>query len=276
MGGRALVLGGGGVTGVAWETGLLYGLELEGIRLREADRLVGTSAGSVVAAQIAGSIPLEELYERQRRGVVGEQSASLGFSGTVRLAATMMFSIDKRASLRRLGQSAVRAPDPAMVAVRRGVIEQRLPEHEWPDRDLRITAVDVDTGALRVFDPASGVGLVDAVSASCAVPLVWPVVEIEGRRYMDGGMWSATNVQLADGCDTVVLVAPESFGVARALRALDEAVPRVTVVPDAAAKAAKGRNSLDPVRRRPSAEAGFAQAPRVAAGVRAVWDASSG
>jgi NTE family protein len=276
MGGRALVLGGGGVTGVAWETGVLYGLELEGIRLREADRLVGTSAGSVVAAQIAGSTPLEELYERQRRGVVGEQSASLGFSGTVRLAATMMFSVDKSASLRRLGRSAVRASDPAMVAVRRGVIEQRLPEHEWPDRDLRITAVDVDTGALRVFDPASGVGLVDAVSASCAVPLVWPVVEIEGRRYMDGGMWSATNVQLADGCDTVVLVAPESFGVARALRALDEAVPRVTVVPDAAAKAAKGRNSLDPVRRRPSAEAGFAQAPRVAAGVRAVWDASSG
>ncbi|MDL9978321.1 patatin-like phospholipase family protein [Microbacterium sp. ASV49] len=270
---RALVLGGGGVTGVAWETGLLYGLEQEGLRLRDADRLVGTSAGSVVSAQVAGSTPLQELYRRQVEGASTEIPGSLGFRGTVQLVVDLMLAIDKEAGLRRLGRKAVRATDPAMVGQRRGVIEQRLPQHEWPDRDLRITAVDVESGALRVFDPASGVGLVDAVSASCAVPLVWPVVEIDGRLYMDGGMWSGTNVQLAKGCDRIVVIAPENIGLTKDLRALGQGVRTAIITPDADAKVARGRNSLDPAARRPSAEAGLAQAHRVAEQVRAVWDA---
>lgn len=270
---RALVLGGGGVTGVAWETGLLYGLEQEGLRLREADRLVGTSAGSVVSAQVAGRTPLAELYRRQVEGAGSEMPAALSLWGTVQLVVDIMFAMDKEAGLRRLGRKAVRATDPAMVGRRRGVIEQRLPEHEWPDRDLRVTAVDVDSGMLRVFDRASGVGLVDAVSASCAVPLVWPVVEIDGRRYMDGGMWSGTNVQLAKGCDRIVIIAPEDFGLMKELRVLGEGVRTVIITPDPDAKAARGRNSLDPAARRPSAEAGLAQAHRVVERVRAVWDA---
>ena len=72
MTGNALVLGGGGLTGIAWETGLLYGLEGQGIRLRDAELIVGTSAGSAVAAQIASSTSLEELYQAQIDGKVNE------------------------------------------------------------------------------------------------------------------------------------------------------------------------------------------------------------
>ena len=64
-GGRALVFGGGGVTGVAWETGLLLGLAEAGLDLSTADVFVGTSAGSVVAAQLTSGVPLEQLYAAQ-------------------------------------------------------------------------------------------------------------------------------------------------------------------------------------------------------------------
>ncbi len=65
MNDRALVLGGGGVAGIAWITGLLFGLSEEGVDLRNADLILGTSAGSAVAAQLGCSLSLEELYRRQ-------------------------------------------------------------------------------------------------------------------------------------------------------------------------------------------------------------------
>ena len=77
------------------------------------------------------------------------------------------------------------------------VIGAWLPSHEWPARRLVIAAVDADTGECATFDSASGVSLIEAVSASCAVPGVWPPVQINGRRWMDGGMRSAANADLA-------------------------------------------------------------------------------
>ena len=88
------------------------------------------------------------------------------------------------------------------------MIAQRLPSHDWPDRDLRISAIDTATGELVTFDRSSGVGLVDAVAASCAVPGVWPPVTIGDRRYMDGGVGSSVNMALADDCDVVVVLVP--------------------------------------------------------------------
>ena len=92
--------------------------------------------------------------------------------------------------------------------MRRDVIAQRLPSHDWPDRVLRISAIDTATGELVVFDRDSGVGLVDAVAASCAVPGVWPPVTIGDRRYMDGGVGSTVNMALADDCDVAVVLVP--------------------------------------------------------------------
>src|SRR5205814_3193186 len=77
-------------------------------------------------------------------------------------------------------------------AKRRAIIESRLPSRVWPERRLIIVGVDASTGEIRCFDRSSGVELVDAVAASCAVPGVWPPVTIEGRRYIDGGVRSTT------------------------------------------------------------------------------------
>jgi NTE family protein len=78
---------------------------------------------------------------------------------------------------------------------RRAVIESRLPSQDWPVRALKLFAVDAESGEPRIFDSASGVGILDAVTASCAVPGVWPPTTIDGRRYIDGGVRSGTNAE---------------------------------------------------------------------------------
>lgn len=275
-GGRALVLGGGGVTGVAWMTGLLLGLAEAGVDLSSADLIVGTSAGSVVGAQVASAVPLDQLFAAQTAATSGEIAAHMGGAVLFRFLLAMAWPGDRQRARARLGHAALRAKT-VPEAERRAVIEQRLPRHDWPARRLLITAVDAETGAATIFDRDSGVSLVDAVAASCAVPLVWPPITINGRRYMDGGMRTTANADLAKGYGRMVVIAPIPQAFRRAdspagqVAALGEHVHAAIVSPDAASRAAIGRNVLDPARRVPSAQAGRAQAATVATQVRAVW-----
>ena len=163
---------------------------------------------------------------------------------------------------------------------RRRVIESRLPVLDWPAGKLQITAVDALTGDLVVFDAASDVRLLDAVGASCAVPGIWPPVTINGRRYIDGGIRSAANADLAAGCERIVIVAPLVSGYGplaspvNQARTLSEAGAIVTVIkPDKAALRAIGKNVLNPERRPAAAQAGYVQAESVAQEVKAVWAA---
>jgi NTE family protein len=276
---RALVLGGGGVTGIAWEIGVLKGLADAGVDLSDADVVVGTSAGSVVGAQLAGGVPLVEMYESQLADPTGEISASMTRSMMVTWAATMILPGKGRTRRRRLGRAAVRAarrPGAVPVEERLEVFSSRLSVTQWPDRDLRITAVDADSGAFVVLDRTSGVDLVSAVASSCAVPLVWPPVPVDGHRYVDGGVRSATNADVARGAERVVVLAPlpQSFSRYHRIDAqLDRTGARATasVSPDVASLEAFGRNLLDPANRVASAEAGYAQAAAVVDDVRAAW-----
>jgi NTE family protein len=139
--------------------------------------------------------------------------------------------------------------------------------------------VDAADGSFAAFEAGSGVALVDAVAASCAVPLVWPPITIGGRRYIDGGMRSVTNADLATGCDRVLVVAPfvppdSPLGptLDQEVAGLRDGGARVEVVlADDAALQAFGTNPLDPATRAPSARAGRAQAARVLAAVRDLW-----
>jgi NTE family protein len=282
MSGRALVLGGGGVTGIAWELGMLAGLADHGADLTGADLVVGTSAGSVVGVDVRSGVPLDELYERQLAPPTGEIAARMRPMLLARYGLAVAFTRDPERAGRRLGAVTRRARTEAEPA-RRKVIASRLPVDEWPAGALRITAVEVSSGAFVVFDASSGVSLVDAVGASCAVPGIWPPVTIDGLRYMDGGMRSAANVDLAAGYGHVVVLAPltRGFGpIAGAnsqvsqLAADGSAV--VLIEPDATALQAIGRNVLDPGHRAAAARAGRAQAPAHAASVLSVWEAQVG
>ncbi|UUU43128.1 patatin-like phospholipase family protein [Streptomyces sp. NBC_00162] len=279
MGGdTALVLGGGGLTGVGWESGILYGLARAGVDLTTADLVVGTSAGSVVGAQLtSGLLTPQELYERQLGDATGEIAAKLGAGLIARYAMAMVRSRDSTAYRRHVGALAL-AADTGEEAQRREVLAARLVSHEWPGRRFVVTAVDAVSGEPADFDRESGTGLVDAVSASCAVPGVWPPVTVGGRRYIDGGTRSATNADLAAGYARVVILAPIALGSrlvpspAAQSAKLREAGARVLLItPSAAARKAFGRNVLDPARRDPAARAGLAQAAEHAADAAAVW-----
>ncbi|MEH0985127.1 patatin-like phospholipase family protein [Micromonospora sp. CPCC 205556] len=273
---RALVLGGGGVTGVAWEWGLLAGLARRGVALAEADLVVGTSAGSVVGAQLCSGRPVGESYQAQLAPAVGEVAARFGVAAVARLVWAGGRTRDAVRARARIGAMALAARTPSE-ASRRAVIEARLPVREWPARRLLVTAVDAASGEFVVFDAGGGVSLVDAVGASCAVPGVWPPVTIGGRRYVDGGVRSAVNADLAAGAQRVVVLAPvtSAFGpmprLSAQVAALRAAARVAVVSPDRAARAAIGRNVLDPARRAAAARAGFAQAAVVAEEVAAVW-----
>ena len=256
---------------------MLAGLAEAGIDLTSADLVVGTSAGSVVGTQILCGPALEELYAKQLEDATGEIAAKMSVGAMARFVMYAMWPGGEQSGRARLGRAASRART-VSESERRAVIGGRLPSPEWPDRKLRITAVDAETGELRVFDRDSGVTLLDAVAASCAVPLVWPPITIGGRRYIDGGARSVANADLATGCDRVVVLAPLTVALRRSSRiekqlaSLGAGVRSVVVSPDAQARRAIGGNSLDPAHRAASARAGRAQAASAVDSVKAVWE----
>jgi NTE family protein len=274
-----LVLGGGGVTGIAWELGMLAGLAEAGVDLLSADLIVGTSAGSVVGAQITSGMPIEELYERQLQAPSGELPARLGPRQKLGyLTAFLRARGDVTAFGRRLGalsKKAAAAGGLPTVEQRLAVIAARLPAHEWPDRDLRVTVVDANSGKFRVITRQDAIPLVDAVSASCAVPGVFPAVPVDGGLYVDGGFRSSANVDVARGCTRLVVLAPlvQGAGPIRSpqRQANQLGVPSAVIAPDSASLAAIGHNVLDPAARRGAAVAGRAQAAGAAEQVRDVW-----
>ncbi len=274
---RTVVFGGGGITGIAWMLGLLAGLAERGVDLRAADDIVGTSAGSVVGAQLATGVDVEERYAAQLVDPTGETTSALGRGTRLRLGLALVGPRARvRARIGRVARNASTVPESERIAV----IGRRLPVHEWPQRSLRISVVDAHDGEFRVLDRHCGIPLVEAVAASCAVPGVFPAVTAGGTRYMDGGVRSPANADLAAGSERVVVLAPivrgigPQVGVAQQVAALRAAGSRVALVsPDTAAVDAIGRNVLDPVRRAGAARAGLAQAPDVTDAIAAVWHA---
>ena len=278
---RALILGGGGVTGIAWETGLIAGLAGLGIDLAAADVIIGTSAGSLVGTDIASGQELEALYQAQLAPPAPEPAARMGWGVIGRLLWVMSTSRDPVRARARIGHWALAAR--TMPEAWRKVFQARLPVSDWPAKVLKVTAVDARTGEFVVFDSAGDVDLVDAVGASCAVPGVWPPVTIGDRRFVDGGVRSVANADLAAGYERVVIVAPVAQGIGhmtspgRQAAGLAAAGARVVLVrPDRAAVHAIGHNVLDVSRRAAAATAGRAQATVEAAAVRAVWRADGG
>jgi len=279
---RALVLGGGGVAGVAWELGILMGLYNRGVDVRDADLIIGTSAGSVVGAQITSGTDLETLFTSQLTPVEQTKERKVEFDPVQMMEAFRQAVAgagpNPKAIRACIGAYALTVPA-VPEAERRAIIETRLPVHTWPQPRLLIVAVHTGTGEEYIMDRTSGVSLVDAVSASCAVPGIWPPVTIAGHRYMDGGVRSATNADLARCSDRILILNPlganANFlgaGLDAEVAALEREGSQVLVIaPDAASTTAIGLNPLDPETRQPSALAGRTQGREHAPSVAALW-----
>jgi NTE family protein len=259
---------------------MLAGLAEHGVELRDADLIIGTSAGSVVGALIASGTELEELYASQLAPPGPYRPVRMRMATMVRWGLAAVCSRGSEQMGARVGKVAL-ASTTVPEAERRRIIEARLGTHTWPDPDLRVTAVDAGSGQLALFRKGSLVGsaavtLVDAVAASCAVPGIWPPITIGGRRWIDGGVRSAANADLAAGYERIVVLAPITWGlrgtrVAAQVAALRTQARVALVTPDAATRTAIGRNMLDVARQAPAAVAGHRQAGAVTAEVARVW-----
>lgn len=283
---RVAVLGGGGVAGIAWETGVAAGLARGGVDLAAADGFIGTSAGASLGAQLAAGLNLEDLLAAQLDPPPDSKEALRPYSQAAADAANrkLMDKVggDLGEARRRIGAFALRGAS-VPPHERRAIVAGRLPGTHWPQRWLGVVAVDTATGEYRLFDADSGADFTDAIAASSAVPGAWPAVAIDGRLYMDGGIRSLTNADLAAGAHHVVVLAPLGWGdgnpVSGHLREeaerLHSAGSRVDViVPDTASLEALGDNVLDPTRRAPSAAAGLAQGLALACALVA-WNTDS-
>jgi NTE family protein len=286
------VLGGGGVLGEAWLRSCLAGIAAEaGWDLRDCDAFVGTSAGSIVAAALAAGRRPEATSEVAARW---ERAAADSRPGTRR-------GLASRARRLALGAAAPLAPavaaglEPGGAALRAAVLRRgRRATRDIPglrevlermgsefDGRLRVTAVDVRTGRRVVFGApgAPEASVTEAVLASCAVPWVFRPQTIGEREYVDGGFWSAANLDAApvERGDEVLCLVPtasprlalDRLGTMRALANASVAAEslllrrrgaRVRIVaPDAATVAAIGPNLFDRGRRPQVEAAGYAQ-----------------
>lgn len=277
----ALVLAGGGVAGVGWEFGVLRGIAdadpaLAG-RILAADLVVGTSAGSSVAAQFTSGTALDELYTAQLRPETVKVEVGVDMEKLLAgFAAVRAGASGPQDAGRRLGAIAMAAQtvEPAAWIA---AIGASLPVKQWPDRRMLLPAVDAETGEVTIFTRESGVALVEAVAASCAVPGVWPPVPIGERRYIDGGVRSLTNADLAAGADRVLIIQPVPEGAPRRWGSLDAEIAALApaavhvISADQASVDAFGTNPLSPATRAPSARAGRAVGAAHAAAVAALW-----
>lgn len=207
---RALVLGGGGPVGVAWESGLVAGLGKGGVDLGVADAIIGTSAGSFVGAQLALGIDLAGTVASLPTTRVAFVESGVAMPPPERMEA-LMTALASSAEGDAPPEEARR--DLGKLALEEGVVTEEeflgffavLEGREWPER-FACTAIDTASGEFVVWRAGSDVDVWHAVASSCSVPLVFPPVTIGGKRYMDGGMRSPLNADVAVGHDKVLVV----------------------------------------------------------------------
>jgi NTE family protein len=293
---RALVFGGGGSAGNAWEIGVIAGLFDAGLDVTEADLIIGTSAGSTAAAQISSATQPTELLAnilaaapQPRPGPVGADGGrvrNVPVANHMEITSGIIGAAEDAADMRRRMGAAALEMDAASgssgQAQWRATVASRLPSQLWPQRPLLIVAVDAYTGEPVVFDRHSGADLADAVAASCANGFGVPPYGIGDIRYIDGGYRSNENADLAAGYGRVLVLSP--FGgrsrtpvewgthLASQVDELRARGSRVeTIFPDSGSRDAFGANVMDPSTRPPAARAGYNQGRALADQLTGFW-----
>jgi NTE family protein len=279
----ALVMSGGGPVAVAWEAGLLAGLECGSVSFGDAELALGTSAGAIVGAQLcsgrAASIIAEEILAEARGvpprgGAMRANPEALARLPSL-LAKAQTPSLDPAAVRAEIGAYALSvAPQDEQTALRPFAA---MVGEDWPDRPLGCVAVDADSGEIAVLTKDCGAPLATAVAASCSLPGISPPITIGNRRYIDGGFASTANADLATGFDKVMVLAfhragPSGPRVAetaqRHASKLREGGAQVLVVhPDTASLALIGEDGMNFNARAAVAEAAIAQGEAIAVDV---------
>ncbi|WP_157387508.1 patatin-like phospholipase family protein [Nocardia terrae] len=269
---HALVLGGGGAVGLSWMAGVVIGLRENGVDPARAERIVGTSAGAVVGAALAAEVDLSLLLRRPATDTADLPPIEFdpnSFGEIFGLLSTP--GLDPAEARRRAGARALElnVGDPAAHIARIGAF---VGHAEWPQRDLRITAIDLTTGELQVWTPDGKATLPEALASSTSVPGVFPPIPIEGTYYFDGGMRSPINADLAAGAERMLIIEPLAhlFPHSPSDRDLGGAATTF-IVPDAGAIAAYGPDLFAVAALEPAYEAGLRQGAEAAPEVKDIW-----
>lgn len=206
-----LVLGGGGVVGVAWETGVLAGLVDAGAFVpTDASAVVGTSAGAAVATQLAAGQRIDDLVAHQLRPMQGGTELPTDMTAVMEIFAELLTATEMTTELARdVGRRAIAAPTGPEERWLAGMAPF-LGLDDWPDVDLRLVALSCSTGERCVWTKGGAADIFRAVASSCAVPGLFPPVTVGSDRYIDGGLWSPSNadVLVDDHLDAVVFIGP--------------------------------------------------------------------
>ena len=292
--GRALVLGGGGPVGEAWESGVILGLRDKGIDLSSADLILGTSAGAIVGARMAGRMAIAEFMHAALTPadapLAGQPTAAP--SGPPPDLSFLADKLQEMATPKGYQQSIGAEIGRWAIGVRPVLsesdfvanYERRFPKREWPSHAYECVTVDAGDGSERAWKESSRVALAYAVASSCALPGVFAPVEIDGHRYMDGGVRSATNADLARGCKMAVILAPTAGladrlakdftahldGELKALR--DGGCNVALITPDAASLKAFGPSIGDERHRAAPLEAGRREGQAKASSIGKLWN----
>jgi NTE family protein len=202
---RALVLGGGGVVGRAWQIGLAAGFLDHGIDLSEADLIIGTSAGAVTGAQLALGVDPRAAVPAVDAIYANVPDAS---AGLLRLAAEIANTVKSAApevGWKAIGEQAIAAPTMSEDAYLAREVFAAFTGRGWP-RNFVATTVNARTGQFRAWDWISQAPLERGVAASTALPGTWPPISIGDDRYIDAGVRSFLNADLASGAASVLVI----------------------------------------------------------------------
>lgn len=290
---RALVLGGGGSAGNAWLIGVIAGLFEAGVDASTADLIIGTSAGSTAAAQIASAHPSQLLADilaaapiqrPPQAGVHGGSGRQGAAADSMRRTGKIIAAAKNPADMRRrMGAAALDlAEDSGELGPRRWreTVAARLPSQDWPQQRVLITAVDARTGEPTVFDRSSGIELVDAVAASCSNG---PAYSLGDVALIDGGYRrSSENADLAAGYGRVLVLSPLGgrtrypleWGMQLAAQVAELTASGSTVeiiLPDSNSFRAFGENMMDQSTRPAAAQAGYNQGRSIAGDLTDFW-----
>lgn len=259
---------------MAWMAGLLVALKRAGVDLGAADLIVGTSAGAIIGTMLAGGTDLEQLAQPPAK--TGGQPPERPDSATLTEVLTTLstFGLEPGEVRRRVGALAVAQHNADGQQTQIDRRRTLIGVDTWPNRDLKIVAVNASTGEPVVWDRTSEVPLVPAVAASSAFPGASPPVRIGSEYYIDGGLRCGANADLADNCQIVVVIEPIAHLLRGAKPDDSESIQPtgpMTIVADAASIQAFGSDLYDPAAWGPSYRAGSANARLIAATLGTVW-----
>lgn len=278
---KALVLGGGGITGMAWEAGILAGLNENDVQFNHADVVLGTSAGSFIGSLLVNGYDMKSYYQYLAQHKDKNDQAKLSKDLYRRWVSAVIDGGEDEVKVAKLFGEIAKDVKPVITSSeRQKAVKVRLKDSQWQSQ-LKIAALDIETGQLKLFSQQDGISLMEAVTASGAVPGLWPTVEFKGHLYMDGGFVNSANAMAVKEAKHIVVIAPltQKQGKLQSVREdvedLEKTQQVTLITPNEKCKEVIGNNIYDATNLEEIGRKGYEQGLKIAKHIDKVWKAKS-